>query len=157
MNRNKDNELLPILKPLWMKENFIKRINDEKLHSTGILIIADDDEYFYFLSCYDKKTDEQNYANPKDIIKIIKNNGITDKGDLKEIENLYAIDLSKIFKIKRKDMYLNLKTKDYEMDDLPYLGLKNQLQVVDRIGEKTKSDKDKLKMVLIEKQKRSVN
>lgn len=157
MNRNKNNELLPILKPLWMKENFIKKMNNEKLHSTGILIIADDDEYFYFLSCYDRKIEEQDYDNPKDIIKIIKDDGITDKGDLKKIENLYAIDLSKIFKINHQDLYINLWTKDYEMEDLPYLGVKNQLQVVDRIAEKLNSDKDKLKMVLIEKQKRSVN
>lgn len=149
MNKNENINLLPILKPLWFKENFIERMTGEKLHSPGLLIIADDDEYFYFLSCYDRKIEEQDYDNPKDIIEVIKGDGITDEGELKEIEDLYAIDLSKIFKIKRKDMYLNLKTKDYEMDDLPYLGVKNQLQVVDRIGEKINSDKDKPKMVLI--------
>lgn len=151
MIKNENINLLPILKPISFKQKFLDNLTGEQLNSATFMLIADDQEYFYFLSCFDQDIDQFELQSNKDIIKIDQNDGITDEGESKVIENAYAVELTKIFKISKKDMFYNLKTSEEQMEQMPYLGIKNQLQVVDRMGEKINSENDKPKIVLIMK------
>lgn len=140
---------LPILKPIFFKEEFVNKLNGEQLHSNGVLIIADDEEYFFFVSCFNKPN--LTIADNPDIIMVNNNDGITDEGETKEIVGISAVDVSRMFKMSFKDFYKNLKTQEEELEAIPYLGIKNQLQLVDRIGEKINSEDQKPKLVLIVK------
>lgn len=127
------NEQLPILKPILLASDFVEKIKGDKLYSDVMMLIAQDEDYVYFVSCL--KEWEKNYDLDPRFIKIYEEEGIMENGDKKPITLAKGIDLSTIFKINFHELIEKVGHKLNQLPALPYLGLKNQLEFVNRITE----------------------
>ncbi|UUD34733.1 hypothetical protein NPA07_02825 [Mycoplasmopsis caviae] len=127
------NEQLPILKPILLATDFVEKIKGDKLNSDVMMLIAQDDNYVYFVSCL-KEWNEDYEQNPK-FIRIYEDEGIMENGDKKDITLAKGIDLSTIFKINFYELIEKIGHDLDQIPSLPYLGLRNQLEFVNKITE----------------------
>ncbi|WP_027120624.1 hypothetical protein [Mycoplasmopsis lipofaciens] len=141
---------LPVLKPIILTPNFVQKIKGECIKSDVMMLIAEDEEYVFFVSCL-KEFDEK--CSNSDVIKINTTEGVSEKGDTENITIAKAIDLSIIYKMDYFELKKKLQNENNEVEKLPYLGIKNQLEVVNKITEKLSSTDDLPKLVIIKKSK----
>ncbi|WP_406616836.1 hypothetical protein [Mycoplasmopsis adleri] len=144
---------LPILKPLPLTLEFVKKIKgDNKLETNVIMLIAEDGDDLFFVNCLQKEDTEQTLINS---LEIDVDQGILDDGSFKKIELCDTINLDVIYKMDRNELITKIDwLKDYSSDELPYLAIKDQLIIVDKISDLLADDNTKPKLVLIRKKTR---
>ncbi|WP_232840937.1 hypothetical protein [Mycoplasma tauri] len=144
-----ENVSLPVLKPLALKPEFVSKIKgDNRLKTNVIIVLARDEEHAYFLCCLLSKNEDQNNKN---IININIDDGINDRGELKKIILAQSIDTSAIYKMDYNELISKLQTRFENMDELPYLTIKDQLNIVDKIAENVNNSANPMRLVLIRK------
>ncbi|AIA29499.1 hypothetical protein MCFN_01790 [Mycoplasmopsis californica] len=142
---------IPVLKPIVLNQDFINRIKGGSLKSSSIVIIADDDEYVFFVQCI-KKWDESLHQN-SNIVRLQCDNGIADNGDLATIDVASAIDISVIFKMNYHDLKAKLDYQNYDFNSMPYLGIEDQLLIVNKLSAKLNDTTNLPKLVVLRKSK----
>ncbi|MBU4690101.1 hypothetical protein KQ874_00055 [Mycoplasma sp. ES3157-GEN-MYC] len=149
-----DKACLPVLKPILLLPDFVKKIKGGNLKSEIIMLVAEDEDSVFFVSCLNvAKIDASN----KDLLKIRQDRGISNDGETAEIKIANYIDLSTIYKINYDDLKRKLDYTNGHIDSLPYLGIENQLDVVNRLTEKLNNYDDLPRLIVIKKNKKVNN
>ncbi|MBU4689751.1 hypothetical protein KQ878_02465 [Mycoplasma zalophidermidis] len=149
-----DKACLPVLKPIILLSDFVRRIKGGNLKSEIIMLVAEDEDSVFFVSCLN--TAEINESN-KDLLKIRQDRGISNDGETVEIKIANYIDLSTIYKINYDDLKRKIDYTSGDIDSLPYLGIENQLDVVNRLTEKLNNYNDLPRLIVIKKNKKISN
>lgn len=145
-------EPLPILKPLLLAPEFISKIKGEnKLKTNVMMLIAEDGDNLFFVSCLFEKEKDENHPY---VLNIDEENGILDNGGKKFIAYAKAIDLSVIYKINYYELISKIQNDRNDIETLPYLSIKDQLNVVEAITKKLKDKINAPKLILIKKKQK---
>ncbi|WP_063626028.1 hypothetical protein [Mycoplasmopsis gallinarum] len=155
VNMNSYNQApfpLPVLKPLVLDELFIKKIKGDKLKTQIILLIAEDEEFVFFINGLEEKNFDN--SNP-DHISIISSEGMDENGKLQQISSIKGVDIGTIFKIKYFDLIDKIITKSDEIESLPYLGINDQINIVEQITTKLNSNDNLPHLVIIRKKEQN--
>ncbi|MCS4537080.1 hypothetical protein NXS15_03010 [Mycoplasma sp. CSL7475-4] len=147
-----ENRSLPVLKPIAFLPDFINKLKGESLKSNVIMLVAEDEDDMFFVAC--EKEWKPEYDNNQDYIKIKTAEGVCEDGNIREITLAQAIDISTIFKMNYFELVKNLVSEP-DFDAEPYLGINNQLEIVDRISKKLSQASDLPKLVVIRKAKKA--
>ncbi|QSF13877.1 hypothetical protein [Mycoplasma sp. Mirounga ES2805-ORL] len=153
--KNNKNFPIPVLKPIYLATEFVNKIKGDTLKSNVMMLIAEDDDDVFFVSCF-KELDSMR-INSNDIIEIDVKDGINENGETQKVDIAKFIDLSNIFKMNYHDLKRKIVNDDHEISKLSYIGIKNQIEVVNRITEKLNNSDDMPKLVIIKKNLRKVS
>ncbi|WP_027334804.1 hypothetical protein [Mycoplasmopsis felifaucium] len=145
-NKEFENEL-PLLKPLPLKMSFISKINgDNKLSTNIVMLIAQEDNYVFFVNCLSNH--EVDKANKLELSIV---NGHNDKNELCEINLCRSIILDVIYKMNKDELVHNFELNLDEIQHLPYISMQDQFILVEKISEIINGKTTNAKLVLIKK------
>ncbi|BAW18050.1 hypothetical protein MBVG596_0135 [Mycoplasmopsis bovigenitalium] len=144
---------LPVLKPIKLKNDFINKIKGGSLKSDVIVLVAEDGEYVFFIECVKELKDGY---NDKDILPFSIDEGVLKSGKFEKINLAKGIKLSKIFKIKYDEIIGKLDEID-KIDSLPFLGINDQIKLVDKLTTKLQDTLDLPKLIVIQKSQKTQN
>ncbi|WP_036461440.1 hypothetical protein [Mycoplasma simbae] len=142
---------IPVLKPLALKQEFIDKIKGKSLSSNKIMIIADQDEYVFFLMCKEE-WNEYDIANA-DLAQISQQKGMMSDGTSKSITLARAVDMSKIFKMNYHELKSKIDYEHFDPDLQPYLGIEDQLKVVNELSIRLRNVNDLPRLIVLRKNK----
>ncbi|EGV00068.1 hypothetical protein [Mycoplasmopsis columbina] len=142
---------LPVLKPILLNQDFLTKVKGEKLKSNILVLIAEDENYVFFVSCLKELSDSS--IDEQDFVLIKQNEGLNENGELTTIDLAKFVDLRTIFKIDYFDLKSKVVNDNNQIKTLPYLGIQNQLEVVNKISDKLNSKTNLPKLVMIKKVK----
>ncbi|MEA4115489.1 hypothetical protein VBM87_01675 [Mycoplasma sp. 744] len=145
----KTSLVLPVLKPINMKDKFLEKLGD-KFKSNVIIIVAMEEKYAYFLSCL-KET--QKIIEDEKIIPINIHEGTLENGNLKIIELANYIDISTIYRISVENIKYFAKS---EYNDLPYLSIFDQMKIIELLTNNL-SNKKNIDLIYIKKRNQNLN
>ncbi|UUM18988.1 hypothetical protein [Mycoplasma sp. 1018B] len=145
----KTSLVLPVLKPINMKDKFLEKLGD-KFKSNVIIIVAMEEKYAYFLSCL-KET--QKIIENEKIIPINIHEGTLENGNLKIIELANYIDISTIYRISVENIKYFAKS---EYNDLPYLSIFDQMKIIELLTNNL-SNKKNIDLIYIKKRNQNLN
>lgn len=140
---------LPVLKPITIEKEFLDKIKGDSLKSNIIMLIAEESDYVFFLACCNEN--ETSNIDPEDIVKLNTQKGILDNGQDAKITLADSIDLSTIYKINYFDLRKKVSISEKELPNYPYLGIEDQISVVNKLSTKLKSATNMPRLVLIKK------
>ncbi|QBF34492.1 hypothetical protein EG856_00920 [Mycoplasmopsis phocirhinis] len=147
-----ENRSLPVLKPIAFLPDFIEKLKGESLKSNVIMLVAEDEDDMFFVAC--EKEWKPDFDNNDDYIKIKTSDGVCEDGKIKEITLAKGININTIYKMNYYELMKNLVTEpDFDLE--PYLGINNQLEIVDRISKKLNEVSSLPKLVVIRKTKKT--
>ncbi|WP_029512892.1 hypothetical protein [Mycoplasmopsis iners] len=149
-NSEKENEviILPVLKPMKLNQIFMDKLGG-KLNSNVILLIALEEENAYFISCYEEINQ---HVQESDLIKIHVDEGIKENGEIINVALAKYVDLSVIYRIKVQDLFY--WSEKEHLNDLPYLGIKDQIAIVNELTKRFDDELNKPNMVYIKRKTR---
>ncbi|VEU75196.1 Uncharacterised protein [Mycoplasmopsis maculosa] len=138
-------EEIPVLKPLYLMDKFIKKIKGEnKLISNIVIVIAQDEEFVYFLNC--STNSEQNIDNENYVYLKVFKEEIKD-----QLPILMMVDLKKIYKMDIVDFQSKLDQENYNEDDSSELSFKSQVEIVNKMVNKLNEENKFPNMIFIKK------
>lgn len=150
-----NNLALPVLKPILLSPKFVQRVKGERLKSDVMLLITEDDDYVFFISGLRDWKEE--YKDNPYIVKLHCEEGLDEQGSPKMIEIAKAVDLSAIFKMNYFDLRNKIINKNNEVDSLAYLGIKDQIAIVNKVMELLNDNKMRPTLVLIQRRKKCLD
>ncbi|VEU77824.1 hypothetical protein [Mycoplasmopsis columbinasalis] len=150
------NFALPILKPLEVKADFCAKVFGAQTDKKSIVLIAEEENDVFFLACVNAINASE--TAQKHIVQVQTDLGLSENGELTKIETIAGVDLDTIYRINYFDLRSQLQTDDLIITKLPFLGLKNQLEIVQQLSERLRGEEAKLpRLVIIKRKAQSKN